>query len=161
MRRKCKLEVRKKIHQLCEEMGVEPDLNSFSGRKQLQKLTYLFEAFGLDLGFRFSWYVHGPYDKQLTRVLYDDDPKDSGRQVPDKFENEEETLRELKKFLGRDAYSSRVLELISSLHYLLLVAQSKKVDGDTIINNLLDLKPQFSEGEARYYLNKIKETWFH
>lgn len=152
------MQVRDKIHQLCKEMGVEPNIESFSGRKQMQKLTYLFEAFGIDLGFRFSWYVHGPYDSRLTRVLYDDDPGYSGRQVQDKFEKEEEKLRALKKFLGRDVHSSRVLELISSLHYLLLVAQPKKVDNDTIINNLLDLKPQFSEGEARYYLKKIKET---
>lgn len=156
----CRLQVREKINQLCKEMGVEPNLDKFSGRKQLQKLTYLLEAFGLDLGFKFSWYIHGPYDRRLTSVLYDDDPEDSNRQVPDEYENEKEKLRVLKKFLGSDVHSSKTLELISSIHYLLLVAMPKNADDDTIINNLLDLKPQFSEEETRYYLKKIKETLF-
>ena len=158
--RTCRLRVREKINQLCKEMGVEPNLDKFSGRKQLQKLTYLMEAFGLDLGFKFSWYIHGPYDRRLTSVLYDDDPEECSRQVSDEYANEKERLRALKKFLGNDVHSSRILELISSLHYLLLIGIPKKVDDDTVISNLLDLKPQFSEEETRYYLKKIKETLF-
>lgn len=155
------MQVREKLFQLCSDVGVKPDLTNFSGRKQLQKLTYMFEVFGLDLGFRFSWYVHGPYDRRLTSVLFNDDKDESVREVLDKFKNEDKKLRQLKKFLGRDIHSSRALELIGSLHYLLIIGQQKNIDDDTIINQLLDLKPQFSEGETRYYLKRIKETNFN
>lgn len=152
------MQLRKKLFQLCESMDVHPDMSTFSGRKQLQKLVYLFEAFGIDLGFRFSWYVHGPYDSSLTRILYNDSKEESNRIVPDEFKQESKKLKELKKFLGRDVHSSRALELIGSLHYLLVVANNKKADDDAVVNQLLDLKPQFNEGETRFYLKKIRET---
>jgi len=152
------LQVREKLFELCNALGVEPDLSTFQNRKQLQKLTYLFEIFGLDLGFRFSWYVHGPYNRNLTTVLYNDDEAESTRPVADHFENEKEKLELLKRFLGRDVHSSRALELIGSLHYILTATKNEQKSDEEILQILLDLKPQFSEGETRYYLNKIRET---
>ncbi|MGQ0791479.1 MAG: hypothetical protein ACT4NJ_04545, partial [Nitrosopumilaceae archaeon] len=75
------MKVREKLFQLCNKLGVEPDISTFSKRKQIQKLTYLLEVFGFDLGFKFSWYVHGPYDSRLTSVLYNDDPQELNREV--------------------------------------------------------------------------------
>ncbi len=150
------MKVREKLFQLCREMGVEPELSTFPKRKQLQKLTYLFQAFGLDLNFKFSWYVHGPYDSSLTKVLYNDDKEISTRQVPESFKDEKKKLKALKNFLGKDVESSRVLELIGSLHFIVNHTKNNKSDQE-IIDKLLELKPQFGEGETRYYLKKIKE----
>lgn len=150
--------VREKIFQLCNEVGVEPDLSTFPKRKQLQKLTYLFQAFGMDLNFNFSWYIHGPYDSSLTKVLYDNNNKEtSERKVPDTFENEKQKLNELKIFLGRDIQSSRALELIASLHYIVNNIKNDEQSDQEIVDKLLELKPQFSEGETRFYLKKIRE----
>jgi len=151
------VEVREKIFQLCKEMGVKPELSTFPKRKQLQKLTYLFQAFGMDLNFKFSWYIHGPYDSSLTKVLYDDDKEISGRTVPDTFKNEKQKLKDLKNFLGRDVQSSRALELIGSLHYIVKNTKDNDQSDQEIIDSLLELKPQFSEGETRFYLKKIRE----
>ena len=151
------MEVREKIFQLCKEMGVKPELSTFPKRKQLQKLTYLFQAFGMDLNFKFSWYIHGPYDSSLTKVLYDDDKEISGRTVPDTFKNEKQKLKDLKNFLGRDVQSSRALELIGSLHYIVKNTKDNDQSDQEIIDSLLELKPQFSEGETRFYLKKIRE----
>ncbi|MGH9921784.1 MAG: hypothetical protein ACRD38_03430, partial [Nitrososphaerales archaeon] len=119
-------------------MGIKPDLGTFSKRKQLQKLTYLIEAFGIDLGFRFSWYLHGPYDSRLTSVLYNDDKYESERPVADHYENEEENIIRLKEFLGSDINSSRSLELIGSILHLLVVAKRTGKKEEDAVKRLLE-----------------------
>lgn len=152
------MKVRDKLISLFDDLGVKHDLKSFENRKQLQKLTYLIEVFGIDLKFRFSWYVYGPYDKKLTAVLYDDTPESSGREVKSVYPNEQKSLNKLKDFLGSDINSSRNLELIVSLHYIIQVGKKSNLVEDTkIIKQLLELKPQFNESEAKYYLKRIRE----
>jgi uncharacterized protein YwgA len=41
--------------------------SSFNDRLIFQKTIYLLQAFGLYLGYYFSWYIHGPYSTTLTR----------------------------------------------------------------------------------------------
>jgi len=141
------MKVRDKLIQLYEGLGITPSLRNFSSRKQLQKLTYLIEAFGIFLGFRFSWYLHGPYDRKLTAVLYDDNRDESDRDVLNTFPNEKKILKKIKEFLGRDIHSSRTLELIVSLHYLDYIGQKQKMSDDQIIDRLIELKPQYTKDE--------------
>lgn len=155
------MKVRTKLLQLYKEIGVEPSLDTFSSRKQLQKLTYLIEAFGIFLGFRFRWYVHGPYSPRLTAVLYNDDKKESEKIVDDKFPNEEKIIAKLKKFLERDIHSSRTLELIVSLHYLDYLGQQQNMKREEIIDQLVSLKPQYGKDEAKYYLKRIHEFMYN
>lgn len=151
------MKVRDKLIQLYEGLGITPSLGNFSSRKQLQKLTYLIEAFGIFLGFRFSWYLHGPYDRKLTAVLYDDNRDESDRDVSDTFPNEKKILKKLKEFLGRDIHSSRTLELIVSLHYLDYIGQKQRMSDEQIIDRLIELKPQYTKDESKYYLKRIRE----
>lgn len=156
------MEVHQKLVQLYKELGVEPHLDTFASRKQLQKLTYLIEAFGIFLGFQFSWYLHGPYDRKLTAVLYgDDDGKESARQVPDTYPNESEIIKKLKEFLGRDVHFSRTLELIVSLHYLDYLGRRQNMKDDEIIDQLVSLKPQYTKDEARHYLKRIHQFMYN
>lgn len=154
------MKVREKLIQLYNDLGVEPRLDNFASRKQLQKLTYLIEAFGIFLGFKFSWYIHGPYDRKLTAVLYDDVGGESDRIVDDKYQNEGEIIKKLKEFLGRDIHSSRTLELIVSLHYLDYLGRRQNMTIDQIIDQLVSLKPQYTKDEARYYLKRIHDFMY-
>jgi len=45
-------------------------LDGFSDRLTLQKRVYLLQHFGIDLGYRYNWYVHGPYSPSLTEEAY-------------------------------------------------------------------------------------------
>jgi uncharacterized protein YwgA len=154
------MKVRDKLLQLYNDLGVEPRLDNFASRKQLQKLTYLIEAFGIFLGFRFSWYLHGPYDRRLTAVLYDDIREESDREVRDTFQNEDQIIKELKEFLGRDIHSSRTLELIVSLHYLDYLGKKQNMQDEEIIDQLVSLKPQYTKDEARHYLKRIHKFMY-
>ena len=41
-------------------------LATFSERLNIQKRVYLTQLTGLDLGYRFGWYIRGPYCRELT-----------------------------------------------------------------------------------------------
>lgn len=151
------MKVKEKLPDIFEKLQVDPSMKTFSNRKLLQKLTYLIEVFGIDLGFRFSWYIHGSYDRKLTSVLYQDGTEEPNRLVPDKYPNEGIILKKLQDFLGSDIKSSRNLELIVSLHYIQHLGLKKAWNDNKIIEILLDQKPHFDKAEAKYYLKRIKE----
>lgn len=54
-----------------DELGVSSSIDSVADRKRLQKAVYLGQLSGVDLGYRFSWYVMGPYSPPLTRDYYE------------------------------------------------------------------------------------------
>ncbi len=152
------IKAEEKLTQSLKLLGVEPSIASFAERKRMQKITYLLEQFGVNLGFDFDWYLHGPYSTTLTRVLYKKDPQDLDRLVPNKSDDIKK-IENLKKFLGSDIKSSNTLELIVSLHYLMTLGKSVKKSDEEILKLFLKLKPFFSEDESRYYLKRIKETF--
>ncbi len=43
------------------------DVSSPEGRLRLQGTVYLLQSFGVYLGYRFSWYIRGPYSPRLAR----------------------------------------------------------------------------------------------
>jgi len=44
--------------------------DSIEDRLKLQKTIYLLEAYGMQLGYGFSWYKYGPYSQDLVRDAY-------------------------------------------------------------------------------------------
>ncbi len=66
-----------------EELGVEPDIATVSRRKALQKAIYLGQVAGIDLGYRYNWYVMGPYSPGLTRDYFAmDEALRAGEEMP-------------------------------------------------------------------------------
>jgi uncharacterized protein YwgA len=43
-----------------------PNMEKFGGRLLLQKKIYLLQELGLNLGYGFNFYIHGPYSSQLA-----------------------------------------------------------------------------------------------
>jgi uncharacterized protein YwgA len=43
------------------------DMLSFSNRLKLQKIIYILQAHGINLGYCFNFYLHGPYSTDLAR----------------------------------------------------------------------------------------------
>src|SRR5689334_9264229 len=53
-----------------EALGLPADTGSLEDRVKLQKAVYLAQAAGLSLGYRYSWYVRGPYSTDLTKDYF-------------------------------------------------------------------------------------------
>ena len=137
-------------------LGLANDLDSFAGRKRIQKTIYLLKQFGADLKFGYVWYLHGPYSPELTRTLFNPTDADLGSER-DLSKTELKIANKMRNFLGKDLYSVDSLELIVSLIYL--IKHGPKEGYTTkgkIIQYLRCQKPQFSTEEVEVAWQKIE-----
>jgi hypothetical protein len=58
------------LQRFIEALGEPADISSIDSRKRFQKAVYLGQLSGIDLGYRYSWYVRGPYSTSLTQDYY-------------------------------------------------------------------------------------------
>jgi hypothetical protein len=99
-------------------------IGSLDDRKRLQKLIYLVQAAGVNLGYGYSWYLKGPYSSALAKDYYNMPPTDLGQPGspvlrPDVLPNIE-LVRRLASDFRRPAIlpDADWLEIVSSVHYL-------------------------------------------
>ena len=129
------------------ELGVKRNIDSLDNRVRLQKAIYISQEAGVHLGYRFSWYVRGPYSTSLTRDYYyldvasgDESPHPDGRVLR---ENVKATLKKIKPIMSSPASVNLIpsawLELVSSTHYLLKTIG--KDDPQIARQKLRQLKP--------------------
>jgi len=99
-------------------------LDDFPNRLKLQKRMYLMQLFGLDLGYRFNWYIHGPYCPTLADDAFELVQRpDIVRTGSSEFELSEKAKSLLKKYKSLEKRLStyeliKSLELAASIHYL-------------------------------------------
>ena len=53
-----------------DELGVGSDIDTFDERKTIQKAVYLGQLADVDMGYRFGWYLKGPYSPALAEDYY-------------------------------------------------------------------------------------------
>jgi uncharacterized protein YwgA len=53
-----------------DELGVSESIETVDDRKRVQKAIYLGQLAGVPLGYRFGWYLKGPYSPDLTKDYY-------------------------------------------------------------------------------------------
>jgi len=90
-------------------LGINPKMETFTERKQVQKLAYLLDkVFGMSFDFSYNWYLHGPYSPEVTKKIFD---VIEGREVirsdPGILQDGDvRKIEQLKSFLGSDINSS-------------------------------------------------------
>ena len=91
----------------------------FDQRLILQKTVYLLQAFGLFLGYRFNWYLRGPYCVSLARHGYElVDLYDKVSEATFVNENAEERFKSFLKFMPKIKDDAEMLEIIASTHFI-------------------------------------------
>lgn len=133
-----------------EELGVPSDIKTIADRKRVQKAVYLGQLTGVDLGYRFSWYLMGPYSTSLTQDYYE---LAEAIDLGDKdFENKKlksSVKEKLSKIIPIFQKPANVtlddqdwLELVASLRYLRSVSQYDNEKAKEIIK---DNKPHLKD----------------
>ena len=95
------------------------DMSTFNGRLTLQKTIYLMQAFGIYLGYNFSWYLRGPYSSHLARVGFV--LQDVYREIPTAGSFEKDIQRKFKdflRFMADKKTDPNRLEILASIHFL-------------------------------------------
>lgn len=145
---------RRELALVLDHLGVPIDLGTFSKRFNVQKKIYLVQIAGVDLGYRFSWYLHGPYSTRVTEdafALKDEIAEGladhESFQLLDEVTNALDRAKELWKtpsdvIISDDDW----LELLASLHYLRHIAYRPPNTNrgfDEVFVLLVKSKPKF------------------
>jgi len=124
------------------------DMNTFQERLLLQKRIFFISMLGIDLGYKHSWYLKGPYSPALTR---------DGFAIAEAIQAGNFYLKELpagvltqvRDVIGRlksNWGDARRMELMASVYYL--ATKNKDLDEQLIAEKLSQLKIEFSKEEA-------------
>lgn len=109
------------LYKVAEKFGLKR--NSTENRLVLQKTIYLLQAYGLRLGYGFSWYRYGPYSQDLVYDAYDalanEHDEHCSRAESWNFSNAtKEKFTEFQEQFGVALRDPHKLELTASVHFL-------------------------------------------
>jgi len=140
------------------------EISNFTTRKILQKNIYLLQLTGLDLGYRYNWYLKGPYCPALADATFTLREEIKYDNEFNEYELNSKTIRKLDKLDeitalpdAVQAEESEWLELLASLHYLKHIAYwAGKNDPrfEKVFEKLSKSKPNFAEKE-----NLARAAW--
>ena len=132
-------------------------IGNFTERKILQKKIYLLQLTGIDLGYRYNWYLYGPYCPALAsdtfslrdEIEYDDEFKDYelNSQTKSKLDLLD-TIVNLQNI--PETSEPEWLELLASLHYLKHIAYwpgKNNPEFEEVFEKLVESKPHFTGRE--------------
>lgn len=129
-----------------DALGIPDEIATLDDRKRVQKAVYLGQVAGIDLGYRFGWYLLGPYSPQLARDYF---ALAEARALGESTRGAKldrsvvSVLRRIQPLLTEhancDLKQEDWLELVASVHYLRTVSS-------------------FDQGKARKVLKEHKPT---
>ncbi len=130
-------------------------IDDFRSRKILQKKIYLLQLTGIDLGYRYNWYLYGPYCPALandTFTLRDEIKYDNEFNTYELNSRTKSRLDILRRVVGLPETPTtnepEWLELLASLHYLKHIAYwpgKMNPDFEEIFKKLGESKPHFQD----------------
>ncbi len=143
-------------------LGLDFKIKYFQDRLIMQKSVYLAQTAGVNLGYYYHWYLHGPYSPSLTRDEYAiatdisvglDETE--GWKLDDRSSQRLEEIRGIFTEPERDKLA-RKLELLASVHFLIERRQVSKVDTSRITTTLERFNKNFSEEDVQKALGELK-----
>lgn len=131
----------------------ELSLDTFPKRLNLQKKVYLLQLAGLDLGYRYNWYLRGPYCPGLTQDAFTlKEELAWGEEDYEQYELRDGAVQKLRRAeeiwkapCGTSVESEIWVELLASLHYLKHIAYwpGNNVSKEAVFAKLKEAKRQF------------------
>lgn len=157
---------------MLRKLGIKATMACFKDRLVVQKVVYLAQAAGLDLGYYYGWYIRGPYCSAVADDLFAalDDPNG----IEDAYKNwslgerANKKLRPVKNLLNWEGANSstnsgntivaRRLELLASVHYLVARKQVKNHGPKTITQKLKNCNKNFTQEEVSKAQKALKSA---
>ncbi len=136
-------------------------LEGIQDRLSLQKSVYLLQEMDLDLGYRFKWFMLGPYSRALANDMFDSlsygilDAERHGyhnfkvgipyekrqEHYKETISQNTEQIRKFVKVLSGERQNSKMLECIASLHFLMNDRWNSVDTKKKALERLDELKP--------------------
>ena len=142
-----------------DELGMDQSMSSFDDRLALQKTVYLIQQMGMHLGYPFSWYLRGPYSRDLTADAF----SNVGAELPEGWVLDGEQKAKLaraKQVLSKVAAGpsrSRELEKLASVLFLVNTHQAPAGNSESITARMSAAGKDFSRGEVDDAVRVLRE----
>lgn len=132
------------------------DIGLFRDRLRLQKIIYLMQAFGLNIGYSYSLYLYGPYSTELTRDGFAMPDLKKVQKVDFEEEQDKKIFRQFKQFIEDKKTNNDRLEIIASAHLLKKLGYTEQNIINTIKSKHGDLFKN-KDTEIAKAINELKE----
>jgi uncharacterized protein YwgA len=146
-----------------DALGLGFQIDNFRDRLIMQKTVYLAQAAGVNLGYYYHWYLHGPYSPSLTRDEFAIDAdiasamdESKGWKLDDKSSQRLQEIRSIfaEAEVDRERLA-RKLELLASVHFLIDREQASEVDTSRITATLRSFNKPFTEDDVTNALREL------
>lgn len=134
-----------------------PDMKQHKDRLNIQKLTYILQSIGLDLGYTFSWYVKGPYSTELASDAFRYTESESNDDIG-LTKSERNSIEKLQSTFSDEIKDPNKLELYASLLFIKKQNNLTFLERGKLADNLTSLKPWFSKEETIAAIEKLKRS---
>ena len=149
-----------------DSLGLPFKIESFQDRLIMQKAIYLAQTAGIQLGYFYQWYLHGPYSSSLTRDEYAiamdlsaDMDESNGWTLDDASLQRLKALKPIFKESDRNKLAQK-LELLASVHFLIDRKQVSKIDPYKIAEILQRYNKPFNKQHVEKAIEELKEYGF-
>lgn len=93
-------------------------MDVFEDKLEVQKIAYIGQEFGINLGYPFEWYLRGPYCKAVSKDAHYVIDSKLGKITPGKAGLDERKVKEFAKQFATYLNDPNWLEIAASLIYL-------------------------------------------
>ncbi len=141
--------------------------SSFNHRLALQKTIYILQTAGVNLGYRYSWYLRGPYSRELAADAYSireeldaTFDESEGWKLDDQSTNTVERLKPSLTETPREFNGSlsKWLEVLASVLFLIHTEKTLDKSPPAIKLKLDSFNKQFSESEIQLAMNTLSDV---
>ncbi len=132
------------------ELEIKPDMTPFSTRLRIQKILYLLQELGLQTGWKFGWYVRGPYSPDLAHELFEHHEK--GARDSRVQEDERKALEKFREKFGASPLNAQQLEAAAAVVY---VAKSTRLRSAALVATVSKQKPYLPKPIIEEYVKKL------
>ena len=139
-------------------------VRTFDDRLILQKSVYLLQTAGIRMGYRFRWYLRGPYSPEMTAgalgIVNDGDYSKKELQGWKLDEDSVAIAKKMQSLLHREnetkVEQARRLELLASVLFLLKTDQAKSNDPEGTSAILKKNDKDFDSSEVKTAVKELK-----
>jgi len=137
------------------KLGIKVNLDNFQDRLVIQKLVYLLELSGIDLGYRFSLYVRGPYSPDLTRDIYDN--KNNIYKLQTDYRMQENEINRLINIFNLSSnFNPSIMEIMATYLYF---SKELGLSEKEAITNVKKIKSFYSDAKISIGISRAKELF--
>lgn len=136
----------------------------FDNRLALQKTIYILQSAGVKLGYRYSWYLRGPYSRELTADAFSvREELDAQFDESNQWRLDDQSAGIVKKLQPYLSVTPKEfagpihkwLEVLASVLFLIHTEKNLEQTPSTLKLKLDSFNKQFSEDEVQLALNTL------